>query len=214
MTFACAALVLPRTLNQRTLPGLLPSRECPRAIKHPSATAAASLRLPPRPFRPSSKSPLEIREMRGLTRQLPFASPRSHLQRACPRRALPSMCLSTAAAPAQIVLTDRAMERISALRKNGNAKDLLLRLSVEGGGCSGFSYKFSTATEPPDAAEDVVFNHMLVVDTTSLAFCQGSKVDFTEDLIRRSFEVLDNPQVETKCGCGTSFSPKPSVGAV
>jgi len=91
------------------------------------------------------------------------------------------------------------------------AQKLLLRLSVEGGGCSGFSYKFGMLGDSPDAKEDVVFSDMLVVDTTSLDFVKGAKVDFTEDLIRRSFEVLDNPQVETKCGCGTSFSPKPSV---
>jgi len=96
-----------------------------------------------------------------------------------------------------------------------NTKNLLLRLSVEGGGCSGFSYKFSMQKDDdPLDVDDVVFNNMLVIDTTSLNFVKGAKVDFTEDLIRRSFEVLDNPQVETKCGCGTSFSPKPNAVAV
>jgi len=109
--------------------------------------------------------------------------------------------------PDAVLLSERAKERIAQLRKARHA-DALLRLSVEGGGCSGFSYKFAMHEGAPVAGEDVVFDDLLVVDATSLGFVKGAKVDFTEDLIRRSFEVVDNPQVETKCGCGTSFSPK------
>ena len=108
-----------------------------------------------------------------------------------------------------VELTDRAKERILALRKQKNQPNLMLRLAVEGGGCSGFSYKFSTFDGEPEKEDLLVGGDPpLVIDPASLEFVKGSKVDFTEDLIRRSFEVVNNPQVDTKCGCGASFSPK------
>jgi len=108
-----------------------------------------------------------------------------------------------------VELTDRAKERILALRKQKNQPNLNLRLAVEGGGCSGFSYKFSTFDGTPEK-EDLLLggDPPIVIDPDSLEFVKGAKIDFTEDLIRRSFEVVNNPQVETKCGCGTSFAPK------
>jgi iron-sulfur cluster assembly accessory protein len=106
-----------------------------------------------------------------------------------------------------VILTPRAQERITTLRRVKNDPSLLLRLTVESGGCSGFSYKFSM-TSPPTAPDDVILNSMCVVDEISLGFVNGARIDFTEDLIRRSFEVVDNPNSETKCGCGASFAPK------
>ena len=62
----------------------------------------------------------------------------------------------------------------------------------------------------PLEPEDISFGEdvSVVIDPQSLDLVRGSKVDFTEDLIRRSFEVVGNPQAETKCGCGSSFSVK------
>uniref|UniRef100_A0A8C3UF22 Iron-sulfur cluster assembly 2 homolog, mitochondrial n=1 Tax=Catharus ustulatus TaxID=91951 RepID=A0A8C3UF22_CATUS len=84
-----------------------------------------------------------------------------------------------------------------------------LRLQVEGGGCSGFQYKFSLDTViNPD---DRVFEQggaRVVVDVDSLAFVKGSMVDFSQELIRSSFQVVSNPQAEKGCSCGTSFSVK------
>ncbi|XP_069714499.1 iron-sulfur cluster assembly 2 homolog, mitochondrial [Phaenicophaeus curvirostris] len=84
-----------------------------------------------------------------------------------------------------------------------------LRLQVEGGGCSGFQYKFSLDTViNPD---DRVFEEggaRVVVDVDSLAFVKGSMVDFSQELIRSSFQVVSNPQAEKGCSCGTSFSVK------
>ncbi|KFV18400.1 hypothetical protein N340_14515, partial [Tauraco erythrolophus] len=94
-----------------------------------------------------------------------------------------------------------------------------LRLQVEGGGCSGFQYKFSldTVINPDDrqgqrrVAVVRVFEQggaRVVVDVDSLAFVKGSMVDFSQELIRSSFQVVSNPQVEKGCSCGTSFSVK------
>ncbi|KFP22415.1 hypothetical protein Z169_15349, partial [Egretta garzetta] len=94
-----------------------------------------------------------------------------------------------------------------------------LRLQVEGGGCSGFQYKFSldTVINPDDRQGQRgivvvgVFEQggaRVVVDVDSLAFVKGSMVDFSQELIRSSFQVVSNPQAEKGCSCGTSFSVK------
>ncbi|KFP51030.1 hypothetical protein N323_11062, partial [Cathartes aura] len=94
-----------------------------------------------------------------------------------------------------------------------------LRLQVEGGGCSGFQYKFSldTVINPDDRQGQKgvvvvgVFEQggaRVVVDVDSLAFVKGSMVDFSQELIRSSFQVVSNPQAEKGCSCGTSFSVK------
>ncbi|KGL94923.1 hypothetical protein N301_02156, partial [Charadrius vociferus] len=94
-----------------------------------------------------------------------------------------------------------------------------LRLQVEGGGCSGFQYKFSldTVINPDDRQGKRVVvvvrvfeqgGARVVVDVDSLAFVKGSMVDFSQELIRSSFQVVSNPQAEKGCSCGTSFSVK------
>ncbi|NWI10377.1 ISCA2 protein, partial [Crypturellus soui] len=87
--------------------------------------------------------------------------------------------------------------------------DEFLRLQVEGGGCSGFQYKFSLDTViQPDDRRVQVGGARVVVDVDSLAFVKGSMVDFSQELIRSSFQVVSNPQAEKGCSCGTSFSVK------
>jgi iron-sulfur cluster insertion protein len=85
-------------------------------------------------------------------------------------------------------------------------KEPVLRLSVEGGGCSGFQYRFGLADTVED--DDLVAtegNARLVVDPVSLDLVRGSAVDFVESLGGKSFQVT-NPQAQAGCGCGSSFS--------
>jgi iron-sulfur cluster insertion protein len=86
-------------------------------------------------------------------------------------------------------------------------KQPVLRLSVEGGGCSGFQYRFGLA-ETIDDDDVIAFGDdgaQLVVDSVSLDLVRGSAVDFVESLGGKSFQVT-NPQAQNGCGCGSSFS--------
>jgi iron-sulfur cluster insertion protein len=102
-------------------------------------------------------------------------------------------------------LSESAARRVAAIAgKQG--KPAMLRLSVEGGGCSGFQYKFGLAdtVEPDDsvAERDGV---KLVVDAVSLDLVAGAQVDFVESLGGAAFRVT-NPNAASGCGCGSSFS--------
>lgn len=113
--------------------------------------------------------------------------------------------MDTALAPTPVIVTDSAARRISEILAD-EAPGSVLRVSVEGGGCSGFQYRFDvTADEQPD---DLVIEKggvKVVVDKTSLDFLSGARIDFVDDLMGASFRV-DNPQAASSCGCGTSFS--------
>jgi iron-sulfur cluster assembly accessory protein len=82
----------------------------------------------------------------------------------------------------------------------------MLRLSVEGGGCSGFQYKFDM--DRNQGSDDTLVrrdNAVVLVDQISLQFLAGSEIDFVDDLIGASFRV-NNPKAKASCGCGTSFA--------
>ncbi|WP_188054736.1 iron-sulfur cluster insertion protein ErpA [Sphingosinithalassobacter sp. CS137] len=104
-----------------------------------------------------------------------------------------------------IALTDAAAARVAAIAQK-QGKPAILRLSVEGGGCSGFQYRFgfADAVEPDDivAETDGV---RLVVDSVSLDLVRGSHVDYVESLGGAAFRV-ENPNAAAGCGCGSSFS--------
>jgi iron-sulfur cluster assembly accessory protein len=104
-----------------------------------------------------------------------------------------------------VTVTDRAAKRIAEIVA-GEAAARALRVSVEGGGCSGFQYKFDLVPEP--AADDVVLERSgakVVIDQVSLGYLAGSEIDFVDDLIGSSFRIT-NPKATASCGCGTSFS--------
>ena len=104
-----------------------------------------------------------------------------------------------------VTISDRAARRIGEILK-GEGSGAMLRISVEGGGCSGFQYKFDIDRARTD--DDLVIeqdNAVVLVDSASQPFLAGSQVDFVDDLIGASFRV-NNPNATASCGCGTSFS--------
>jgi iron-sulfur cluster assembly accessory protein len=104
-----------------------------------------------------------------------------------------------------ITVSERAARRIGEILK-GEGDGAMLRISVEGGGCSGFQYKFDV--DHTKADDDLVITSegaVVLVDPASVPFLAGSEVDFVDDLIGASFRVV-NPNATASCGCGTSFS--------
>ena len=104
-----------------------------------------------------------------------------------------------------IILTPNAAKRVAAIAEK-QGKAAILRLAVEGGGCSGFQYRFGLADSIE--ADDVAVEESgvtLVVDEISLELVRGSAVDFVESLGGSAFQVT-NPNAASGCGCGSSFS--------
>lgn len=103
-------------------------------------------------------------------------------------------------------LTDRAARRIARILSS-EADGTVLRVSVEGGGCSGFQYRYDLVREQP-ADDDLVLSRddaIVLIDPVSLEYLAGSEIDFVDDLIGQSFQIR-NPNATAACGCGTSFS--------
>ena len=106
--------------------------------------------------------------------------------------------------PEPLTLSPNAAERVAAIAAR-QQKPAILRLSVEGGGCSGFQYKFDLADAPEsDDSVSETEGVRLVVDPMSLDLVAGSTVDFIESLGGAAFKVT-NPQAAAGCGCGSSF---------
>lgn len=104
-----------------------------------------------------------------------------------------------------VTVSDRAVRQIGAILQ-GEPEGTMLRVSVEGGGCSGFQYKFDM--ERTKADDDLVIARdgaVVLIDPVSVNFMAGSEIDFVDDLIGASFKV-HNPQAKASCGCGTSFA--------
>ena len=105
-----------------------------------------------------------------------------------------------------IVISDNAARRISELVEQEGKADVMLRIVISGGGCSGFRYGFELDDEK--TGDDLVFERngiRVVVDGVSLDLIKGAELDYVEDLIG-SFFALKNPNASSTCGCGTSFS--------
>jgi iron-sulfur cluster assembly accessory protein len=104
-----------------------------------------------------------------------------------------------------ITVSERAARRIGEILK-AEPSGTMLRVSVEGGGCSGFQYKFDM--ERAKAADDLVIDRegaVVLIDPVSVNYMAGSQIDFVDSLIGASFKVI-NPQAKASCGCGTSFT--------
>ncbi len=106
---------------------------------------------------------------------------------------------------ASVTVSERAARRIGEILKAEPA-GTMLRVSVEGGGCSGFQYKFDM--DSAKAGDDLVIDRdgaVVLIDPVSVEHMAGSEIDFVDDLIGASFKVK-NPKATSSCGCGTSFS--------
>lgn len=105
----------------------------------------------------------------------------------------------------RVSVTERAARRIAEIMA-GEPNARALRVSVEGGGCSGFQYKFDLV--PGQEADDLVIERdgaVVVIDEMSVGYMEGSEIDFVDELIGASFKI-QNPNATAACGCGTSFS--------
>ena len=105
-----------------------------------------------------------------------------------------------------VTLSDSAVRRIAKILVAEPA-GTSLRVSVEGGGCSGFQYRYDLVKETP-AADDIVLvrdGASVLIDAVSLEYMSGSEIDFVDDLMGQSFQIK-NPHAIAACGCGTSFS--------
>ncbi|WP_142850280.1 iron-sulfur cluster insertion protein ErpA [Telmatospirillum sp. J64-1] len=114
--------------------------------------------------------------------------------------------MAEAATDTRLNLTESAAKRVQFLMKAEGNPNLMLRVSVSGGGCSGFQYGFSLDEARND--DDILFEQhgvKLVVDEASLDLLAGSNVDYVEELVGAAFRIT-NPNASSTCGCGSSFS--------
>lgn len=108
-----------------------------------------------------------------------------------------------------VSLSENAARRIAEILASEPGKRAM-RVSVEGGGCSGFSYKFDLVGEEaePDVKDDLVIardSATVLIDPMSLVYMAGSEIDFVDNLLGQSFQIR-NPNAVASCGCGTSFA--------
>lgn len=114
--------------------------------------------------------------------------------------------IGSSAAPTPLVFTDAAALKVGELIKEEDNPELMLRVFVSGGGCSGFQYGF-TFDEKKEEGDSSIENQgvTLVVDPMSVQYLMGAEIDYKEDLQGAQF-VIRNPNASTTCGCGSSFS--------
>ena len=103
----------------------------------------------------------------------------------------------------QITITEKAADKVREfLAAEDDAELSALRVAVQGGGCSGFQYGF---TFDSDTAEDDFNIDGILIDSMSMQYLQGAKIDYQEDITGSQF-VIKNPNAQSTCGCGSSFS--------
>ena len=112
----------------------------------------------------------------------------------------------TEAKQAGVTISDSAVRRVRQLTSDGEFKGMFMRVSVSGGGCSGFQYAF-TFDDAPGSDDHLIERDgvTVLIDDVSWEFLVGSELHFAEELIG-SFFTLRNPNAASTCGCGTSFS--------
>ena len=104
-----------------------------------------------------------------------------------------------------ITLTESAVTKLQELFAEENNPKLLLRVFVQGGGCSGFQYGFTFDESQNEDDWPIEAPVPVVVDSMSMQYLEGATVDYKDDIMGASF-VINNPQAQSTCGCGSSFS--------
>ena len=102
-----------------------------------------------------------------------------------------------------IIVTESAIERVKSVRVSKEQPGLNLRITVEGGGCSGFQYLFSW--DEKISADDHVYSAAIVTDEVSLPFLKDATIDYVVSMMGEDFRIT-NPNAKSGCGCGTSFA--------
>lgn len=104
-------------------------------------------------------------------------------------------------------LQPSAIDKLQSLRKEENNPQLKFRVFVQGGGCSGFQYGFTFDEQQNEDDFDFQYDDLTVlVDSMSMQYLSGAVIDYRESDMGSSF-VIDNPNAQTSCGCGSSFNP-------
>ncbi len=106
-----------------------------------------------------------------------------------------------------VEITESAKAKVIDLLNEENNPELMLRTFVQGGGCSGFQYGFTFDEEQNDDDFEITLNDKwkMVVDAMSMQYLQGAEIDYKDDINGSQF-VIKNPNAQTTCGCGSSFS--------
>lgn len=116
------------------------------------------------------------------------------------------MSVAEIEAESPLVFTSGAAAKVAALIEEEGNPDLMLRIYIQGGGCSGFQYGFTFDEDEKEGDTKVITDGVtLLVDPMSLQYLTGAEVDYTENLQGSQF-VIRNPNASTTCGCGSSFS--------
>jgi iron-sulfur cluster insertion protein len=106
---------------------------------------------------------------------------------------------------ANITISDSAAARVAIMREKQGNPNLMLRVAVLGGGCSGFKYQLDF--DDKTGGEDITFRDVVVTDESSLPFLQNALIDYETSLMGSAFKIK-NPNAASGCGCGKSFSTK------
>ncbi|CAD7850811.1 MAG: Iron-sulfur cluster insertion protein ErpA [Olavius algarvensis Gamma 1 endosymbiont] len=116
------------------------------------------------------------------------------------------MNAETAVVESPLEITSAAVAKVAALIKDEGNPNLMLRVYIQGGGCSGFQYGFTFEEKVQDGDTEVTMGDIkFLVDPMSMQYLTGAEIDYTEGLQGAQF-VIRNPNASTTCGCGSSFS--------